>query len=63
VSFGSKAVFDGLVLAGAIPNDSRRYTGSILHHFYVDKQSPRIEIEVRLEEVTPTVIVKHGSVM
>src|SRR6185312_2364195 len=44
LSFGLKAIYDGLVLAGVLPNDSRRYTGSIHHTFAVDKERPRVVI-------------------
>jgi hypothetical protein len=47
VAFALKFIYDGLVLAKVIPNDSRRYTGSILHRFYTDKQRPRVEVTLR----------------
>ena len=43
---GQKFILDGLVAAGTIPNDSQRYIQGILHRFRVDKQNPRIEVEI-----------------
>jgi hypothetical protein len=38
---------DGLVAGGAIKDDSQRYVNSILHNFEVDRENPRVEIEVQ----------------
>ncbi len=46
---GTKFVMDGLVAGGVIKDDSQRYVNSITHQFEVDKENPRIEIEI--EEV------------
>jgi len=46
VSGGVKFICDGLVRAGTIPNDTRKYVKSITHKFETDRQNPRIEIEV-----------------
>ena len=43
---GQKFILDGFVAAGTIPNDSQRYIQGILHRFRVDKQNPRIEVEI-----------------
>lgn len=43
---GQKFILDALVHAGVIPNDSQRYIQGILHRFRVDKQNPRIEVEI-----------------
>lgn len=43
---GQKYIFDGLQLAGIIPNDGWNEIGDISHKFYVDKQAPRIEVEL-----------------
>ena len=37
----------GLVLAGVLPNDSRRYTGSIHHTFQVDRLHARVEVTLQ----------------
>jgi len=43
---GQKFILDGLVAAKGIPNDSQKYIVSIIHRFRVDKQNPRIEVEI-----------------
>lgn len=43
---GQKFILDGLVLAGIIPNDSQKYIAGIIHRFRVDKQNPRVEVEI-----------------
>lgn len=44
---GAKFVLDGLVLAGRIPNDSRKFVQSIFHRFpEPDKKNPRIVVEI-----------------
>ena len=43
---GLKMILDGLVGAGAIPNDGWKHVGSITNHFEVDKNDPRIEIQI-----------------
>lgn len=43
---GQKFLMDGLVRAGTIPNDSRKYVKSITHKFETDRQNPRVEVEV-----------------
>jgi Holliday junction resolvase RusA-like endonuclease len=46
---GQKFILDGLVRAGTLPNDSRKYIGSITHRFETDRENPRVEVEI--EEV------------
>ena len=48
---GQKFILDGLVTAGTIPNDSQRYITGIMHRFGVDKQNPRIEVEIVSQEM------------
>lgn len=43
---GQKFVFDSLQLAGFIPNDGWKQVGKISHNFAVDKQNPRVEVEI-----------------
>jgi len=43
---GQKFILDGLVAAGAIPNDSQKYIQGIVHRFRVDKRNPRVEVEI-----------------
>lgn len=46
ISFAKKYILDGLVLAEIIPNDSRKYVIGFQDCFEVDKNNPRVEIEV-----------------
>lgn len=46
VTFAQKFILDGMVQAGIIPNDSRRYTGVTTHHMFVDKINPRITVSI-----------------
>jgi len=43
---GQKFILDGLVVAGAISNDSQKYIQGIVHRFRVDKRNPRVEVEI-----------------
>ena len=43
---GQKFIMDGLVLAGTIPNDTKKYIKSIAHEFETDRQNPRVEVEI-----------------
>lgn len=43
---GQKFIMDGLVMAGTIPNDSQKYVRGIMHRFEVDRQNPRVEVEI-----------------
>lgn len=46
IAFAQKFIFDGLVIAKVLPADTMQWVGSIHHHFAVDKDNPRVEIEV-----------------
>lgn len=41
-----KAIFDGMVMAKVIPDDSRKYINAITIRAYVDKRKPRCEVEI-----------------
>lgn len=43
---GQKFILDGMVQAGTIPNDSQKYVRGIMHRFEVDRQNPRVEVEI-----------------
>lgn len=43
---GAKFILDGLVNAGVIENDGWAQVGNIFHVFKVDKDNPRVEIEI-----------------
>ena len=44
---GAKFILDGLVKAGTIPNDTRRYIKSITHIPELDRENPRVEVEIQ----------------
>ena len=44
---GTKFIMDALVQAGVIMDDSQRYVKSISHRFAVDRQNPRVEVEIK----------------
>jgi hypothetical protein len=46
IEAGVKYVLDGLVTAGVLPGDGWRHVAGIEHTFAVDKQQPRVEIEI-----------------
>ena len=43
---GQKFIFDGLVKAGVLENDGWKHIGDITHRFEVDKEHPRVEVEL-----------------
>jgi Holliday junction resolvase RusA-like endonuclease len=47
VQAGCKFILDGLVKAGTIPNDTRRYIKSITHIPELDRDNPRVEVEIQ----------------
>lgn len=47
VQAGCKFILDGLVKAGTIPNDTRRYIKSITHIPELDRENPRVEVEIQ----------------
>lgn len=46
VAFAKKFVNDGLVTAGVLPNDSRKYVGGFADRFSIDKHRPRVEVTI-----------------
>ena len=49
ITGGTKFILDSLVVAGAIKDDSQRYINSIKHQWGVDRENPRVEVQI--EEV------------
>jgi len=47
IASGIKFLLDGLVKAGVIKNDGWREVNSFSHNFKVDKDNPRVEIEIK----------------
>ena len=44
---GQKFIIDGLVEAGILENDGWKQIGDIKHSFEVDKEEPRVEVEIK----------------
>lgn len=47
---GQKFVLDGLVVGGAIKNDGWAQIGDVLHKIRLDRDNPRIEVEIKEAE-------------
>ena len=47
IEFAKKYILDGLVLAGVLKDDSRKYIVGTNNRCYVDKKNPRVEVEFR----------------
>lgn len=50
VAFAKKFVLDGMVMAGVIPDDSPRWVLGFSDSFAVDRDRPRVEVEIAIEE-------------
>ena len=46
VTFGTKFILDALVRKEVLKNDSQKYVNGIEHEVLVDKENPRIEVEI-----------------
>lgn len=46
VAAGVKFILDGMVAAGKIADDSRKFITSISHEVLLDRENPRIEVSV-----------------
>lgn len=46
ISFSKKFINDGLVLAGIIPNDGRKQICGFAEVFLIDKENPRVEVNI-----------------
>lgn len=46
ITFAVKFILDGLVKSGYIENDSQKYVKSIEHIVDIDRNKPRVEVEV-----------------
>ena len=47
VAFSKKFINDGLVSAGILENDSRKFIAGFADEFYIHKKNPRVEIEIK----------------
>lgn len=43
---GQKFIFDGLQAAGKVDNDGWKQVRNVLHIFEVDKENPRVEVDI-----------------
>lgn len=46
VCFAKKFILDGMVIAGVLDNDSRKFVNGFKDMFYVDKRNPRVVVEI-----------------
>lgn len=46
IIFAQKFILDALVKTNILENDSQKYVNGITHEVLVDKQNPRIEVEI-----------------
>lgn len=46
ITGGTKFILDSLVVAGVIKDDSQRYINSIKHLWGVDRENPRVEVQM-----------------
>jgi Holliday junction resolvase RusA-like endonuclease len=47
VSFAKKFILDGIVKAGVLPDDSRKYVASDDNKYLIDKDNPRVEVYIK----------------
>lgn len=47
IAFAKKFILDSLQAAKIIPGDGWRYVKGFSDEFYIDKQNPRIEVEIK----------------
>jgi Holliday junction resolvase RusA-like endonuclease len=47
VAFAKKFINDGLVDAGVLEGDGRKQVASFEDHFEIDKDNPRVEVEIQ----------------
>lgn len=46
IQFGAKFILDAMVEYGLIENDSQKFVRSLSHSVRVDKENPRVEVEI-----------------
>lgn len=46
ISFAKKFILDGMVKAGVLENDGWKQVAGFQDEFYLDKQHPRVEVEL-----------------
>jgi Holliday junction resolvase RusA-like endonuclease len=50
ITGGQKFILDGLVTAGVIQGDTQKYINSIKHLWGVDRENPRVEVQIEEAE-------------
>lgn len=50
ITGGTKFILDSLVVAGVIKDDNQRYINSIKHLWGVDRENPRVEVQIEEAE-------------
>jgi|ERR1035437_1318899 hypothetical protein len=46
VAFAKKFINDGLVMAGVLKGDGRKFINGFMDEFYIDAKNPRVEISL-----------------
>lgn len=47
VAFAKKFILDGMVMAGILENDSRKFLTGFSDEFFIDSKNPRVIVEIR----------------
>lgn len=47
ITFATKFILDEMVKQGIIQDDSQKYVSGVIHDVRVDKENPRIEVEIQ----------------
>lgn len=50
IAFGKKFILDGLVKSGVLSDDGQKNIRGLSDYFSVDKENPRIEVEIIIDE-------------
>lgn len=50
IASAKKFIFDGLIKAGVLKNDGWAEIGDFRDEFYIDKESPRVEVTIAAEK-------------
>ena len=48
IAFAKKFLLDGLVQARVLKNDSQKFISGFSDDFFIDKDHPRVEVEIRM---------------
>lgn len=46
IVFAKKFILDGLVIAGVLKDDSRKWVAGVRDHVSTDRESPRVEVQI-----------------